>query len=189
MSAVATEQGVGADQLTREGFPGWVRWIAFATPLLAGAIGYASSSFSLAVVAALVCSAVAVGWADARLRRIPNVMCGSLLSFALAAVALVDEVTPVGSVIGAAVTALPFAVLHLINPRWVGFGDVKLLAVLGGTLGLLSAGLGLAALWLAGVAVMVTRPWVPDSWRQSIPFGFWLSVCSVPVAVVAVAVV
>ena len=75
---------------------------------------------------------------------------------------LVDEATPVSSLIGAAVTALPFAVLHLINPRWVGFGDVKLLAVLGGTLGLLSAGLGLAALWLAGVAVMVTRPWVPD---------------------------
>lgn len=115
-------------------------------------------------------------------------MCGSLVAFVLAAVVLVDEATPVGSLIGAAVTALPFAVLHLINPRWVGFGDVKLLAVLGGTLGLLSPGLGLAVLWLAGIAVIATRPWVPDAWRQSIPFGFWLSVCSVAVAVAAVAV-
>ncbi len=91
--------------------------------------------------------------------------------------------------VGVAVTALPFAVLHLIDPRWVGFGDVKLLVVLGGTLGLLSAGLGLAVLWLAGIAVMLTRPWVPDAWRQSVPFGFWLSVCSVPVSVIAWAVV
>lgn len=188
MSAVATEQGVAGDDLTREGFPGWVRWVAFATPLLAGAVGLTSSSFSLAVVAALGCSAGVVGWTDARLRRIPNVMCGSLVAFVLAAVVLVDEAMPVSSLIGATVTALPFAVLHLINPRRVGFGDVKLLAVLGGTLGLLSAGLGLAVLWLAGIGVMVTRPWVPDAWRQSIPFGFWLSVCSVPVAVVAVAV-
>jgi leader peptidase (prepilin peptidase)/N-methyltransferase len=189
VSAVATDQDVAGDDMSREGFPGWVRWVAFAAPFLAGAVGYASSSFPLAVVAVLGCSAVVVGWTDARLRRIPNVMCGSLVAFALAAVVLVDEAMPVGSLIGATVTALPFAVLHLISPRWVGFGDLKLLAVLGGTLGLLSAGLGLAVLWLAGVAVMVTRPWVPDAWRQSIPFGFWLSVCSVPVAVAAAAVV
>lgn len=77
MSAVATEQGVAVDDLSREGFPGWVRWVAFATPLLAGAVGFASSSFFLAVVAVLGCSAGVVGWTDARLRRIPNVMCGS----------------------------------------------------------------------------------------------------------------
>ena len=188
MSAVATDQDVAGNDLTRQGFPRWIRWIAVAAPLLAGVVGYAWSSLPLAVVVMLVCSAGVVGWTDARMRRIPNVMCGSLAAFAVAAVVLVDEATPIGSLIGAAVTALPFAVLHLINPRWVGFGDVKLLAVLGGTLGLLTAGLGLAVLWLAGVAVMATRPWVPVAWRQSIPFGFWLSMCSVPVAVAAVAV-
>jgi len=188
VSAVATEQDVASKGLAREGFPGWVRWVAFAAPLLAGAVGYASSSLPLAVLAVLGCSAGVVGWTDIRLRRIPNVMCGSLVAFTLAAVVLVDEAVPADALIGAAMTAMPFAVLHLINPRWVGFGDVKLLAVLGGTLGLLSAGFGLAVLWLAGIAVIVTRPWVPDAWRQSIPFGFWLSVCSVPVAVAAVAV-
>jgi len=179
---------IDADRAVRgsspEAFPGWVVWLASSAPLVAGAVGSAASSLSVAVVVVVMCSAVVVSWTDAALRRIPNVMCVSLVVFTLAAVVLLGDASPIQVLIGSSVTALPFGVLHLINPRWVGFGDVKLLAALGGTLGLLSAGAGLAVLWLAGLAVIVTRAWVSEDWRRSVPFGFWLSLCSVPVAVV-----
>src|SRR4029077_5935667 len=120
-------------------------------------------------------------------RRIPDVMCGAMILFAVIVVAVAGSGW--GSVaVGAAMTAAPFLILHLVDPRWVGFGDVKLLFAVGAVLGVLSPMAGLAAMWLAGLLVLVTRPWVPGGWRQSVPFGFWVSLSAVPVAVALVVV-
>ena len=163
--------------------PRWVAPAAVASVAVGGGVGLATDSVSVAVIVVLAASAGVGGWADVVLRRIPNSLCAALAGFAVVVAAIAAPV-PVASVgVGAVVTSLPFAVLHAIDPAWVGFGDVKLLVAVGAVLGLVSPFAGLGAAWLAGVAGVVSRPWVPESWRRSVPFGFWLSAMSVPVAV------
>lgn len=166
-----------------QALPAWVATASIGSVVVAAFAGVAASSVTVAVVVVLAAAAVVVGWADVSLRRVPNVMCLMLVSFAVAAT-LVDESATLASVAaGALATAFPFGVLHAIEPRWVGFGDVKLLAASGATLGLLSPFAGLTVAWAAGVAILVSWPVAPPSWRRSIPFGFWLSTAAVPVSV------
>lgn len=165
------------------------RWIA---PCVLGVVGVALAvsmvSVSLAVVVVLSGSAVVVGYCDVVWRRIPNVVCGALVGFAVVvAVVTGSGSSSVGVGVGAAMTCAPFLVVHLIQPRWVGFGDVKLLFAVGAVLALTVPLAGLGALWLSGLLVVVTLGWVPETWRTSVPYGLWLSVSAVGVAgVVAV---
>jgi hypothetical protein len=46
----------------------------------------------------------------------------------------------------------------------------------------------MVVLWVASVAAVLSRPWVPPAWRRAVPLGFWLSVASVPVVVVVLVV-
>lgn len=169
---------------TRAPLPRWVGPAAIVSVASSSMAGVLWGSVGVAVVVMVVSSGTIVGWSDATLRRVPNSIVGAMFCWAMATVAVADEVGLMYVLIGTAATAAPFLVLHLVNPRWVGFGDVKLLAALGAVLGLLAVSGGLAAMWLAGVLVMVSRSFVPTSWKRNVPFGFWLSVSSTPVAIV-----
>lgn len=116
--------------------------------------------------------------ADLRERRIPNeiVFAGLLAAAVLIASTALGGTDPVvPRALGGAVAAgVPLLVVHLVDPDGLGFGDVKLAAVLGGVLGVVSWVLGLlmlaaaSVLALAGVAVV-------RAWRRSIPFGACLA--------------
>lgn len=136
--------------------------------------------FTAAVV---VVASVGVGWADVRWRRIPNAVTASLVIVAMLFGAVSSEAKLVDVGVGALLTCVPALGLHLVNPRWVGFGDVKLLFAVGAILGVLWWPAGVGVLWLAMAAALVSRPFVPASWRRSIPFGLWVSAAAAPVSI------
>lgn len=170
-------------QLDRGAFPSqrwWSSLCAFGLTLSI-ALSFVSVSWLAAGTIAMSCAAVA--WSDVRWRRIPNAVTASMVLVAVFAVVVSEGVSVFEVTAGAVVTCAPALGLHLVNPSWVGFGDVKLLFSIGALVGLLWWPAGVAVLWLAMVAALATRPLVPASWRSSIPFGFWLSLCAVPVSI------
>jgi leader peptidase (prepilin peptidase)/N-methyltransferase len=81
-----------------------------------------------------------------------------------------------------------FAAINRINPRWLGFGDVRLAPVLGLCLGWLGAGDALLGFILANLAGAVVGLGLIIAGRASrkvpLPFGVFLAIGSV-VAVLA----
>ncbi len=160
--------------------PGAWETIRSSTPcavVLAGraALAAMASTLSPAVpVATGLCLAALVvpALVDVREHRLPNPMvaAGAAVGlFASVATALVGgDVDVVGAAIGALLFATPPLLLHLVAPRSMGFGDVKLAAVLGAALGLIDPLDALVALTLASLigsaAGLVAR-------RRTIAFG------------------
>lgn len=154
--------------------------VGAAVGALAGAVAGAGSS-ALVVGAAVGALAVAAGWPDLRERRIPNtVVLAGLAAAAVVAmvVAICGDRPVVASVVaGAALAGGLMLVLHLARPSSLGFGDVKLAAVLGAMLGIVhwtlaAVMLGFASLLgAAGAAAVV-------AWRRSIPFGTCMGVAA-----------
>ena len=109
----------------------------------------AAATVALALVAAAGAAVV-----DVRERRIPNrlVSVAAVPSVAFVAVAMLSgggRAVAVPSVVGAALLAGPILIVHLVDPAAMGFGDVKLAAVLGATVGLMDWRWALVALCLA----------------------------------------
>ncbi|QPP06433.1 prepilin peptidase [Streptomyces bathyalis] len=117
---------------------------------------------------------------DVRAQRLPDILTlplagatAALLGLAALAPHAGGEWT--GALLGGAVLAAAYFVLFLLNPRGMGFGDVKLAAALGLALGwygwdVLFAGTFLGFLLAAGyglVLVMGRRA----RWRTAVPFG------------------
>ena len=171
-------------------------WSYPAMPVWAGVSGAATLvavasslvSVGAGVLVAVVGFGAVVGVADVVWRRIPNAVCVSMAVLAVGFGLVFDSVLLSSVAIGALGTCAPVLVFHLINPTWVGFGDVKYLAALGALLGVLYWPAGMVVLWVASVAAVLSRPWVPSAWRRAVPLGFWLSVASVPVVVVVLVV-
>jgi leader peptidase (prepilin peptidase)/N-methyltransferase len=147
------------------------------------AAGVAADAGPSALAAGVVVGAVAAhaGWADLRERRIPNrVVAAGLVATLVLVLAIANggDRPIVGSVVAGGVVAggLMLA-LHVARPTSLGFGDVKLAAVLGALLGIVhwslaAVMLGLASLaGAAGAAVITT-------WRRSIPFGTCMGVAA-----------
>lgn len=124
----------------------------------------------------MVISSVALvpaAWAvvsDLRSRRIPNrVLAVCAVAPAVAAGAAVvggDATAARDVVLGALLMAVPLLIVHLADPRWLGFGDVKLAAVLGAAIGIGSVRHVLPALMIGSaatllVAVVRQRPSLP----------------------------
>ena len=166
-------------------FPGRQTWVAAGGIALVGAAvtTWVSSSWVGGAVVMLVLSGVVVAWSDVRWRRIPNVAVVVMMLFAFAAAAASNTVSGVSIVAGGVAASVTLLVLHLIDPRWVGFGDVKFACALGCLLGVVWWPGGLSVLLLASIGALVTRPFVAVSWRRSVPFGFWLAVAAVPVSI------
>jgi prepilin signal peptidase PulO-like enzyme (type II secretory pathway) len=150
---------------------------------VAAAAAVVFDSPTAGAAAAMVLGGTAVGWSDSVWRRIPNAVVLILVLFAFATAVLSSAVSIVEVAMGGAFASVALLGLHLVDPRWVGFGDVKLSFAVGALLGVTSWPLGLAALWLASFAAVVSRPFVPIGWRRSVPFGFWLAVAAVPVSI------
>ena len=78
-----------------------------------------------------------------------------------------------------AVAAASFFAIHFLNPKWMGFGDVRLAGVIGLALGWLGAAIALLGIFLGfllgaivGVALIVTKR--IDA-KAHIPFGVFLA--------------
>ena len=115
-----------------------------------------------AVVGALTVASIAAA-IDARTGRLPNQLV-AIVGLA-AAVGVGTAAIPGGAalaaVAGALILAGPLFALHVATPTAIGFGDVKLAAALGATIGPLDPRLGLVALCAAtgstAVAGVVAR--------------------------------
>jgi leader peptidase (prepilin peptidase)/N-methyltransferase len=139
------------------------------------------------MIAAVVTLSGLAAFADARSGRIPNEL---VAAAGIPTLAVVGASVVAGSgadaaaavLLGALVFAGPILVMHVISPAAMGFGDVKLAAVLGAALGLVEPGLGLPALCLAAAvtaAVGLVRR------RSTLPFGPGLVLGATVVLVIA----
>ncbi|MFK8025145.1 MAG: prepilin peptidase [Ilumatobacter sp.] len=135
--------------------------------LLAARSGHVS--WVTAVVAIALVPAVLV---DLRIHRLPNRLVGGAalagVAAALTAVATGQDLHVIDAALGAAAMAAPLLLAHLVSPASMGFGDVKLAAVLGAGLGVGDPIHALIAL-AAGAAITVLHGLVTR--RRTVPFG------------------
>ncbi len=144
-------------------------FVALAVATLAGVVPFAA-----AVALALL---VPAGIVDAHEHRLPDIW----LAAALVGLVVTIPVTvalggsiDVGAVaIGAVVMCAPIALLHLVSPAAMGFGDVKLSIVSGAALGTVDWRLTLVALTLAG---LLGATFGVATQRRTIAFGPFLIV-------------
>jgi leader peptidase (prepilin peptidase)/N-methyltransferase len=152
--------------------------------LFVGAAGRFGHSWSLPPYLALFAGLVALAWIDASSlvlpKRIVLPLSGLVGGLFLLAAALTPAWHPlwVGLACGLAWFALMFA-LHALSPRSMGFGDVRLVAVLGlslGWLGLRYAVLGFFAANLLGALAGLTLIAAKRITREEpIPYGLFLA--------------
>jgi leader peptidase (prepilin peptidase) / N-methyltransferase len=121
-----------------------------AVAVLAACAGVAADVEPGAVVALTVLAVAAL--TDLTTRRIPN----RLVVFGAIAVvvAALSTGTFRSALIGGVVTAAPLLAIYLVSPRLLGGGDVKLAAVTGAGLGVVSPALGVIALTVAVIVLI-----------------------------------
>ena len=151
-----------------------------------------ASWIEMGAYAALFMVLITLSWIDAICYRLPDVVVMPTLIVGVvvvvAASILDDDPTRIRfALVGSAVAFAVLLVAHLISPRGMGFGDVKLAAVLGLAVGWQAASVGeavVADLWLlligfaagtvAGLVLLVAR-----RRNQPFPFGPFLALGAV----------
>ena len=116
-------------------------------------------------------------WTDLRTHRLPNRLAAAGVCFVALVVALAESgaANLAGrALLGAAVSAAPLLVVHLIQPEGLGFGDVKYAAVLGLFVGILGWPL-LLAVWTIAAAVAIAGIAIRPGWKQALPLGACLA--------------
>jgi leader peptidase (prepilin peptidase)/N-methyltransferase len=179
LARVATRLAAG-DQASR---PSAAR-TAVMTALFAGLLAGGVASFGLrpatAAVAWAAGAAVVLGAVDLSSHRLPDRV--TFPAYAVCAVALLVDAAVLGSwgalvraVAAAAVTFAVAAGAAAMSAEGVGFGDVKLLGLLGLVLGWAGWGVLLAGIFfglltgaLVSLGLLVTRR---AGWRTRVPFG------------------
>jgi len=138
---------------------------------------------SAGLIAAVTCAVLVVlSVIDIETRRLPNVIVLPTAAFALVARLLTDPehwATWVSAGLGAFAC---FFLLALVNPRGLGMGDVKLVLLLGFTLGaavLPALVLGTLAAALAGAALLIRDG--REARGRTIPYGPFLAFGAVAV--------
>lgn len=151
--------------------------VAAGCALLAAGAAAMSGRFVAAPLAVVAVVAIVAGWIDGRTGRIPNsVVIVGVLAIGLGAVITKfgdhRTITDLagGAAVGLVLSGAPvLALLWLVQPRWIGAGDVKLLAVAGAAIGLVAP---LAAAVMALIACLGALAYaVVCGRRTSIPFG------------------
>ena len=123
-----------------------------------------------------------VAEADLRSRRVPDrlILIGVLAAIVIAVLAEVTmgDRPSLSMAIGALTTSLPLLIVHVVAPAQAGFGDVKLSALIGALLGVISWSLGGLALFSGMVLALVgvVFRWWPS---RSIPFAACLAMTAV----------
>jgi leader peptidase (prepilin peptidase) / N-methyltransferase len=118
-------------------------------------VALARGPWSIASVMALGVLVVAAD-VDRRECRLPDILV-ALAAVPLVVVAVVavaaDSAEVTGAIVAGAIAAgAPIAVLHLVSPSSMGFGDVKAAAVVGGALGVIEWRLAIVTLCAASAA-------------------------------------
>jgi leader peptidase (prepilin peptidase) / N-methyltransferase len=121
-----------------------------ATAIVAACAGVAADVKPGAVVAMTVLTLATL--TDLTTRRIPNRLV--VLGATAVVVAALATGTFRSALIGAVVTATPLLAIYLVSPRLLGGGDVKLAAVTGAGLGVVSPALGVIALTVAVIVLL-----------------------------------
>jgi leader peptidase (prepilin peptidase) / N-methyltransferase len=148
--------------------------------LLAGALAFAGVRPATAALAWAAGAAVVLGAVDLASHRLPDRV--TFPAYAVCAAALLVDAAVLGSwgalaraVAAAAVTFVLAAGAAAISPAGLGFGDVKLLGLLGLLLGWAGWGVLLAGVFLGlltgavvSLALLATRR---AGWRTALPFG------------------
>lgn len=129
------------------------------------------ASAPIVAISLVVCSVAAS--ADLRTGRLPDalVIAAAIPPIFLALAAAVTEhnlVLATEVVAGAVVFGAPLLVAHLVSPASLGFGDVKLAATLGATLGLVDPRLGVFALCFGAGVTAATALALG---HRTVPFG------------------
>ncbi len=159
--------------------PRW--WVVWATMLalgsLAGAASVSSQPVSYLTLLPLLLSGPWLAAVDIDVLRLPNGVLATttiavLLAIAGIAVAGRDWRTIIVPVAAALVTAVVFAAVHFATKGGIGFGDVKLAALISLALG--SA--GISAVWLSPlVGSLAALGWsVATHKKGAIPYGPWM---------------
>jgi leader peptidase (prepilin peptidase)/N-methyltransferase len=109
---------------------------------------------ALAVTTIIAAGAAGVDW---RAHRVPTALVAAASAPVVIAIVIADGVRDRLSAValGSFVMALPLLLIHLLAPAAMGFGDVKLAAVLGGAVGLIAPALVVPALAVAAGLTLV----------------------------------
>jgi leader peptidase (prepilin peptidase)/N-methyltransferase len=147
-------------------------------------------TWTLPAFLALVTASAALTLTDVAAKRLPNriVFPADAIGAVLLTVGALLDGDP-GKLVGAAIGAVGYSglllIIHLIAPRGLGFGDVKLAVLLGMFLGYLSlwhVALGFFLAYLFGglisIFLVVTRV---RSMKDAIPFGPYMMVAAMVV--------
>lgn len=146
--------------------------VALAGLAVLGLVSRLHGSLAATVVATTLVISAAAAFADARTGLIPNRLVAAAavpgLLFLVHAGATGAATTWLDMSLGTLSAAGPILAIHVVSPSAIGFGDVKLAAVLGASLGIIDPRASLLALCVAsaltGLAGLLRR-------RSELPFG------------------
>jgi leader peptidase (prepilin peptidase)/N-methyltransferase len=151
--------------------------------LFVGAAARFGPTVETAAFAVLFATLIAISVIDLEFRLVPKVIvwpvaAGGVLLLAAASIAKSDPTRMLQAGLGAAIAFGVLFVIHLISPRGMGFGDVRLALLLGLFLGWISiahVGLGLFAAFVFGGVGGVIALAAGRSRRSALPFAPFLA--------------
>lgn len=139
------------------------------------------------VLAAFSAVLVVLAVIDVRTRRLPNRIVLPSAAAVLVAQIAIEPDRALEWVLAAVGAFLLLLVAHLVHPRGLGMGDVKLALLLGAGLGwgvVAAILIGFLAAAVAGVVLIVRGGWAAR--KRTIPLGPFLALGGVVVAVAAI---
>lgn len=117
-----------------------------------------------------------VSWKDIRRRRIPNKLVGIFFLVFMGYQLIVHPENIMDSIIGSGAGGVFLLLAHLLNPKGMGMGDVKLMAVIGLVVGWTGVAITILLACLVGSVLGITLiRFRRMSWKDTLPFGAILS--------------
>lgn len=155
-------------------------WLIPATGTAWGWLVFTLAEQTATVIVMWLPLSAAFGWisaVDLDVQRIPNRTLGpTAIWVAICVIALaITEHDPdplLQAVIASAGCLIGFATLHIASPNALGFGDVKLSAILGAAIGVVSLTAVLAALLFACILALT---WATATRTTQLAFGPWIA--------------
>ncbi|MEA4945834.1 MULTISPECIES: A24 family peptidase [Propionibacteriales] len=155
-------------------------WLIVATGAAWGWLVFTLADQPATVIVMWLPLSAALGWisaVDLDVQRIPNLTLGPTaiwVAVCLIALAITEHPSDplLHAVIAGAGCFIGFAILHIASPNALGFGDVKLAAILGAAIGVVSLTAVLAALLFACILALT---WATATRTTHLAFGPWIA--------------